>query len=156
MFDDISIGDARQATAALPLVLDAASIDAWTAVLSCAIEVGSGVDDGERVDALAALERLGCVVTSAQAHLARELDDSQRAVQAAAGVASARRGAGVAQQVGLARRESPHRDASTSGWPGSSLTSSRTRGRPGARAASPSGRPPSWRARRPVSRWPTG
>ena len=98
-----------RATTALPLVLDASGIDGWTAALSRALEAASGLDDGERVDALAALERLGCVVTAAQAHLARELDDSQRAVQAAAGVPPARQGAGVAQQVALARRESPHR-----------------------------------------------
>ena len=62
-----------------------------------------------RVDALRALERLGCVVTAAQAHLSRELDESQRAAQADAGVPAARQGAGVADQVARARRESPHR-----------------------------------------------
>ena len=90
-------------------VLSAPGIDAWADVLSQRLEGASGLDDGERVDALRALERLGCLVTAAQAHLARELDDSQRAVQAAAGVAPARQGAGVAHQVALARRESPHR-----------------------------------------------
>ena len=90
-------------------VLSASGIEAWAEVLSRGLEAPSGLEDDERVDALAALERLGCVVTAAQAHLARELDDSQRAVQAAAGVAPARQGAGVAQQVALARRESPHR-----------------------------------------------
>ena len=69
----------------------------------------SGLDDAERVDALRALERLGCVVTAAQAHLSRELDESQRAAQADAGVPAARREQAWPHQVARARRESPHR-----------------------------------------------
>ena len=120
-------------------------------------EAASGLDDAERVDALQALERLGCVVTAAQAHLARELDESQRAAQADAGVPAV---AGREQAWrdrwrgrGGSRRTA---DGSTSDWRRSSPASCRTRGRPGGRAASPSGRPRSSRARPRASRWPTG
>ncbi len=46
---------------------------------------------------------------AAQASLAVELDESQRAEQEAAGVPAAQRGRGVPAQVALARRESHHR-----------------------------------------------
>jgi Domain of unknown function (DUF222) len=90
-------------------MLCASQVEAWVAALSSGLEAASGLDDVQRVDALRALERLGCVVTAAQAHLSRELDVSQRAAQADAGVPTARQGAGVADQVARARRESPHR-----------------------------------------------
>jgi hypothetical protein len=48
-------------------------------------------------------------VSAAQAHLAIELDASQRERQQAAGSPSAQYGRGVAAQVAWARRESPHR-----------------------------------------------
>lgn len=109
MFDRRRAGSAERCLSGGHAVLGASGIEGWAGALSGALEAGSGLDDSERVDALQALERLGCVVTAAQAHLARELDDSQRAVQADAGVRPSRQGAGVAQQVALARRESPHR-----------------------------------------------
>ena len=74
-----------------------------------ALDEGSELDDAGRVDAIRALEELVCVATAAQAALAAELDASQQAEQAATGVPAARRGRGVAAQVALARRESPHR-----------------------------------------------
>jgi 5-methylcytosine-specific restriction endonuclease McrA len=61
------------------------------------------------VDTIAALERLVCVATAAQAALSADLAASQRTEQEAAGVPAARLGRGVAAQVALARRESPHR-----------------------------------------------
>lgn len=90
-------------------VLCASSVERWAAALSSGLEEASGLDDAQRADALRALERLGCVVSAAQAHLSSELDVSQRAAQADAGVPAARQGAGVADQVARARRESPHR-----------------------------------------------
>src|SRR5215207_5739582 len=69
----------------------------------------SGLDDQGRIDAISELEQLICVATAAQASLAVELDESQRAEQEAAGVPHAQRGRGVAAQVALARRESHHR-----------------------------------------------
>ncbi|GGO74861.1 HNH endonuclease [Nocardioides deserti] len=90
-------------------VLRAPDITAYREQLTAALETGSGLDDAERVDAITALEDLVRVATAAQAALARELDASQRAAQAAAGVPVEVRGRGVAGQVGLARKESHHR-----------------------------------------------
>jgi hypothetical protein len=67
------------------------------------------LDDTERIALIHALEELTCAAAAAQAVLAADLDDSQRAQQAARGVPAAQQGRGVAAQVALARRESPHR-----------------------------------------------
>ncbi len=104
--------DSSRATTASSVgepTLDARSVLAWQRELSAALEAPSGMDDAGRVDAIRALERLGCVVSAAQAQLAAELDASQCAEQVAAGVPRAQRGRGVAAQVAWARRESPHR-----------------------------------------------
>ncbi|VXB87778.1 HNH endonuclease [Nocardioides sp. AX2bis] len=66
-------------------------------------------DDAGRVEALRALEELKSAAAAAQARITAAFATSQRAEQAAAGVPAARRGRGVGSQVGLARRESPHR-----------------------------------------------
>ncbi len=89
--------------------LDAETIVRWQRELTAGLAAPSGLDDGGRIDALRALEQLGCVVTAAQAQLTVELDGSQRDQQATLGTPSARRGRGVAAQVAWARRESPHR-----------------------------------------------
>ncbi len=65
--------------------------------------------DTERVEAIAAMERLKSALCAAQADLAVGLDASVREQQRVAGVAAARRGRGVAAQIALARSESPHR-----------------------------------------------
>ncbi|WP_439939227.1 DUF222 domain-containing protein [Nocardia sp. N13] len=70
---------------------------------------GRGRSDAERIDLIGALERLSCAAAGAQAILTTEFDESQRAAAAAAGVPAARQGRGIAAQVALARRESPHR-----------------------------------------------
>jgi hypothetical protein len=90
-------------------VLDARVIDAVREALSAALGSPSGLDDGARLDAIRALERLVCVVTAAQAALSVELDTSQREAQAATGMPAPRQGRGVASQIAHARRESPHR-----------------------------------------------
>jgi hypothetical protein len=77
--------------------------------LEDALRHPSGLDDGERIDVIRGLEELVCVATAAQAALSVELDESQRAEQAARGVPAAQQGRGVAAQVALARRESHHR-----------------------------------------------
>src|SRR4051794_13978694 len=89
--------------------LAASTVSGFAQALSTTLASTSGLDDAGRVDALRALEELGCVVSAAQAALAAELDASQRAVQADAGVPAAHQGRGVAAQVALARRESHHR-----------------------------------------------
>lgn len=89
--------------------LDSRKVTGWQERLASALEAASGLDDGQRIDTIRALEKLACVVTAAQAQLSAELDASQRDVQAAAHVPAARQGRGVASQVAWARRESPHR-----------------------------------------------
>ena len=71
--------------------------------------------DAERIDRLRVLEELKGRSCAVQARLAVDLDQSQRAVHAAAGLPAAQQGRGVAAQLGLARRESPHRAASLLG-----------------------------------------
>ena len=85
------------------------SVSVWQAELSAALATPSGLDDRSRIDAIRSLERLVCAATAAQAALVAELDESQRAEQAALGVPAAQQGRGVAAQVALARRESHHR-----------------------------------------------
>jgi hypothetical protein len=81
-------------------------VHAMAAVLS---RVGTGLEDPARVDMLRALETLKCAAEGAQAIVTADFDTSQRAVQAAAGVPAEQQGRGIAVQVALARRESPHR-----------------------------------------------
>lgn len=90
-------------------LLNVSNLESWADGLSSAIGGASDLSDGERIEALRALERLACVVTAAQARVARDFDASRRTEQQVAGVPAARRGRGVAEQVALARRESPHR-----------------------------------------------
>ncbi|MFZ2015472.1 MAG: DUF222 domain-containing protein [Nocardioides sp.] len=90
-------------------VLDPEVILSLTQLLSAALEDESGLDDPGRVEMLQALEQLGCVVTAAQAKVAVELDTSRREERAARGVPAAEQGRGVAHEVAVARRESPHR-----------------------------------------------
>ncbi|HET9420009.1 MAG TPA: DUF222 domain-containing protein [Nocardioides sp.] len=71
--------------------------------------LGDGLDDGGRIDLIRALEELKSGAAAAQARVSVAFEASQRAAQAAAGVPAARQGRGVAGQVALARKESPHR-----------------------------------------------
>jgi hypothetical protein len=89
--------------------LTAVAIAATRREMQAALDGPSGLDDADRVDAIRALEELACTVSAAQAALAAELADSVEADHEALGVPPARRGQGVASQVALARRESPHR-----------------------------------------------
>jgi hypothetical protein len=109
MFQDAQPQQPEGRSSAAPAVLDASTVSEWKEALAAALDDLSGLDDAGRIDSMRALEELVCVSTAAQAQLARELDASQRAAQAAAGVPAARRGQGVAEQVALARRESAHR-----------------------------------------------
>src|SRR6266508_5464844 len=64
-------------------------------------------DDAERIDRIAALERLRGAVAAAQARETVAFAASQVAAQVAAGVRASRRGRGIPEQLGLARRLSP-------------------------------------------------
>ncbi|QZY29919.1 HNH endonuclease [Nocardioides coralli] len=68
-----------------------------------------GLDDAARVDLLRALEVLKSAAEGIQAVVAADLDASRRASAAARGVPGDRQGRGVAHEVALARRVSPHR-----------------------------------------------
>jgi hypothetical protein len=87
-------------------VLDAAAITGWITDLA---GLGRDVDDVERVDRIRALEDLKAAAAAAQAAAAADLDASVRAERAARGLPVQLQGQGVAAQVALARRESPHR-----------------------------------------------
>ncbi|MCY7396156.1 MAG: 13E12 repeat family protein [Nocardioides sp.] len=94
-----------------PGVLASSEVTAWHhALATSGLPVPrSAQADAQRVDLLTSLEQLKNAICAVQADLAVGLDASQRAQQAQAGVPVARRGLGVASQVGLARQESPHR-----------------------------------------------
>ena len=76
----------------------------------------AAVDDAERIDRIRALEELKSAVAAAQLAETAAFDASQRAAQAAGGVRAERQGRGVAAQVALARRISPHRAVQQLGW----------------------------------------
>ena len=86
--------------------VDATTAREWAAVLATPDRT---LSDEERIELIRALEELTCVAAAAQALVTADFDASQRAEQAAQGVPSARQGRGVAAQIALARRESPHR-----------------------------------------------
>ncbi|MGM0930004.1 MAG: HNH endonuclease [Actinomycetota bacterium] len=67
------------------------------------------VSDAELIDQITALENLKDAAAAAQAKASAALDASIRAQRAAAGVPKDRCGRGIAKQIGLARRQSPHR-----------------------------------------------
>jgi hypothetical protein len=76
------------------------------------------VDDADRVDQIAALERVKGAAAAAQARVSVDFDASQREVQAAEGVPARKRGAGVGAQIALARRDSPVRGSRLLAWLG--------------------------------------
>ncbi len=69
----------------------------------------SATNDTERIDQVAALETLKSAAAAAQARISVSFEASQRAEQIARGVPAEKAGTGVAGQVALARRESPHK-----------------------------------------------
>ncbi|QSR25363.1 HNH endonuclease [Nocardioides aromaticivorans] len=66
-------------------------------------------DPAAQIDVIAALETLKSAAAAVQAELSVVYDARRRANEAAAGVGAARQGRGVASEIALARRESPHR-----------------------------------------------
>ncbi len=84
----------------------AVEVSQWVTHLA---DLPRDLGDAERVDLIRALEDLKAAAAAAQAAVAVDLDASQRAAQEQRGWPAARLGEGVASQVGLARRESPHK-----------------------------------------------
>lgn len=87
-------------------VLDARTIARWAAAL---VDVDRNATDEERITQIRELEVLKCAAEAAQAVLTADFDASQREEQALAGVPARQQGRGVAAQIALARRESPHK-----------------------------------------------
>jgi hypothetical protein len=87
-------------------MFDLGMLGSWREALA---EPERALTDAERIDLIRGLEELKCTAEAAQAVITRDFDTSQRAEQAARGVPAERQGVGVAAQVALARRESPHR-----------------------------------------------
>ncbi len=99
------------------------------------------VDDAERIEQLRLLEGLKAAAAAMQAVVTADFVASQRCEQAAAGVPRARLGQGVAAQVALARRESPHRGGQHVG-----LAHALVHELPGTLAELRAGRTSEWRA----------
>jgi hypothetical protein len=89
--------------------LTAAAIAAMRHEVQVSLDASSGLDDAGRIDLIRALEELVCTATAAQAAHAADLAESVGTDHDDLGIPPARRGQGVASQVALARRESPHR-----------------------------------------------
>jgi hypothetical protein len=102
---------------------------------------GEVSDDAARIDALRALEELTCAAAARQAELTAAFDASRRAEEAARGVPAFKQGRGVASEIALARRESPHRGQQHLG-----LAKILTTEMPHTMAAFRSGRITEWRA----------
>ncbi len=66
-------------------------------------------DSAELIDQLTALEDLKAAIAAAQARITVAFDAAQRRAQAENGTPAEDQGKGVAAQIALARRESPHR-----------------------------------------------
>lgn len=87
--------------------LAAPAVAGWTAALAGA-DLGT-LDDTGRIDLIRALEELKCAAEGVQARVTADFHESQCDEAAAAGIPESRRSRGIAEQVALARRESPHR-----------------------------------------------
>ncbi|QIX25545.1 DUF222 domain-containing protein [Nocardioides sp. JQ2195] len=107
MFDSSHAPTLEQAAPVAEERLDASTVAAWTEA-SSRIHVDAH-DDTARIDAINAIEVLKCALAAAQADLAVDFDESMRQKAADQGIAKERQGRGIAEQIGLARRESGHR-----------------------------------------------
>lgn len=79
------------------------------AFASCLSGETDEIDDAARIDLIRALEVVKSTAEGAQAVVTAGFDISQRHHAARRGEPEARQGRGIAHQVALARRESPHR-----------------------------------------------
>jgi hypothetical protein len=71
--------------------------------------VDPAADESALIERIAELERVKSAAAAGQARAAAALDTARRAAEAEAGVPAARRGRGVANEIALARRDSPAR-----------------------------------------------
>jgi hypothetical protein len=104
-------------------------------------ELRAEVSDAERIERIRLLSELASAAAAARATEVARFASSQRAAQLAAGVPAERAGRGIASQVGLAMRVSPHRAQRYVGW-----STVLTRELPRTFAALQAGRTSEWRA----------
>lgn len=86
---------------------DAPVVDELTAVADSLGRLARSGGDAERIDRIAALDRIEAAAAAARAVEIADFADSQLADQAACGVPARRRGRGIAEQVAFARKVSP-------------------------------------------------
>ncbi len=86
---------------------DAPVVDELTAVADSLGRLARSGGDAERIDRIAALDRIEAAAATARAVETADFADSQLADQAACGVPARRRGRGIAEQVAFARKVSP-------------------------------------------------
>jgi hypothetical protein len=86
--------------------ITAATLTSWVDGLG---RLDRAAGDAERIDQLRVLEDLKSAAAAAQARVTADLHASVSAAHAAAGLPATEQGRGVAAQVALARRDSPHR-----------------------------------------------
>ena len=85
----------------------APTVQQWCCALA---DAGTAeLPDSALVDLMHVLEKLKSAAAAVQARAAAAFDASQRRAQSRAGVPAAQLGRGVAAQIALARRDSPHR-----------------------------------------------
>lgn len=99
MFDSLTPG------AALPAGPDGATLERW--IQELADVDGARITDAEAIDHVNTLERIKSAAAATQARITVAFDRSRRDLEEAQGVAPDKRGRGVAQQVALARQDSP-------------------------------------------------
>ncbi|MGO9152689.1 MAG: HNH endonuclease, partial [Mycobacterium sp.] len=73
------------------------------------VAIDPAADESALIVRIAELERVKSAAAGGQARAAAALDSARRAAEAAAGVPAARRGRGLANEIALARRDSPAR-----------------------------------------------
>ena len=99
-----------------PLLKIVSMNDSLAGVLAAVRDLAVADEDGARVDQIRALEELKAAAAAAQARVTATFVDSQRRAQRDAGVKAERAERGIASQVGLAKRCSPHAAARFVGW----------------------------------------
>ena len=96
-----------------PTILDTAGLAAIIAALATLTD---DVDAQEQIDRIRLLEELKSAAAAAQVKLTAAFAEQRRAANLAAGVPDRQAGRGIAGEIGLARRISPHRAQREVGW----------------------------------------
>ena len=97
------------------VILDS-SVDELARITESIIMLSTDRADASRIDLLRRLEELTSAVAATKARMATAFAGSQRRRQRAAGMREERIGQGIAEQVALARRESPAQTRHYVGW----------------------------------------